>query len=734
MNNIIKTEMADFVERSYLNYSMYVILDRSLPHVADGLKPVHRRIIYAMNELGLDFKAKHKKSARTVGDVLGKYHPHGDTACYEAMVLMAQPFSYRYPIIDGQGNWGSPDDPKSFAAMRYTESKLQNYAFNLLSEIKEEAVDMKQNFDGTLLEPCLLPARVPNILLNGAFGIAVGMASSIPPHNMSEVIDATIMMIDNPDVELNALLEVIKGPDFPTNANLITNKADIAEIYKTGSGSVKLRAKYVIEDKSTIVLTDLPYQVSGEKMFEKIASMMLGKKLPMIEDLRDESDHKHPTRLVIKTKPSTDHHTLMALLFSETDLEKSYGINLNMIGLNGAPEVKNLQTILTEWLTFRRETYKRKLSYRLRKVDNRIHIVDALLIAYLNLDEVIRIIREDEHPKELLISKFSLTEIQANAILDTKLRQLAKLEEMELHGEKSDLLVKKSKLESILNSSKNLNAVIKYDLTCIKKEFGDERKSMLQEVTGDAVVSFDDLLPSEDISVILSKYGWIRSGKGHSIDGASLSYKNGDEFMSLVKTETNKQILAFDNTGRSYELSTNNLPSARGYGEPISMTIKPPAGASIIAIMEPSVAESKYLMASTLGYGFVMSGEDLATRNTKGKVVLNVGDGQALIPMQLTESHSHVVVALSDTRVLVFEICNLPMLSKGKGNKLMAVKDSSFIAVQAITPLQTVTLNINGSEQVELTPRKLLNLVGNRGSVGKRIGKKADELTSISIV
>ncbi len=732
--NIINTEMSDFVESSYLNYSMYVILDRALPHIADGLKPVHRRIIYAMNELGLDAKAKYKKSARTVGDVLGKYHPHGDTACYEAMVLMAQSFSYRYPIIDGQGNWGSPDDPKSYAAMRYTESKLQSYAYNLLSEIDEDTVDTKHNFDGTMFEPCLLPARVPNILLNGSTGIAVGMATNIPPHNMKEVIDATIMMIDNPKATLGEIMTVFNGPDFPTDANLITSKAELLDIYASGSGSVKLRAKYHSEDKTSIVLTDLPYQVSGEKMFERIAGLMTDKKLPMIDDLRDESDHKNPTRLVIKTKPNTDHDQLMSLLFSATELEKSFPINLNMIGMNGKPEVKALTDILTEWISFRRVTYTRKLNFRLSKINKRIHIVDALITAYLNLDEVIRIIREESEPKAKLMASFDLTDIQANAILDTKLRQLAKLEEMQLNNERKELIDKKNGLEKILSSQANLDKIIKLDLNTIRKDFGDERRSKLKKVTTVEPVSFDDVIPSEDITVVLSKQGWIRSGKGHSVDASSLSYKSGDELLVSIKTSTNKQLIAFDSTGRTYEISASNLPSARGYGEPISMMIKPPAGSSIISLSQPNSPEDKYMMASTIGYGFIVHASEMSTRQTKGKVMLNTGDGQAFAPVKIEESHTHIAVVLEDTRVLVFDINDLPLLTKGKGNKLISLKDGTIKSICPIGDSESIKMIINDNEEMVLSYRKLMNMVGGRGSVGKKLGKKTDVVKSASIV
>ena len=572
--NIENQPLRQFTEKAYLDYSMYVILDRALPQIGDGLKPVQRRIIYAMSELGLRNTAKYKKSARTVGDVLGKYHPHGDSACYEAMVLMAQDFSYRYPLVDGQGNWGSPDDPKSFAAMRYTESRLTPYAQLLLDELEQGTVDWTPNFDGTLEEPRLLPARLPNILLNGTTGIAVGMATDIPPHNLKEVANACIHLLDNPDATLADLCGFVKGPDFPTEAEIITAEQDIREIYRTGNGSLRMRAVYTREN-GDIVITALPHQASGSKVLEQIAEQMQAKKLPMIEDLRDESNHENPTRLVIVPRSNrVDVEALMAHLFATTDLERSYRVNLNMIGLDGKPQVKNLRTILSEWLEFRANTVRRRLQYRLDKVLGRLHILAGLLIAYLNIDEVIKIIRYEDKPKSVLMARFNLSDMQAEAILELKLRHLAKLEEMQIRTEQDELAKERDHLEALLKSKTKLHALIRKELTADAEKFGDARRSPIVKRAEAKALSEESLLTSEPVTVVLSQKGWIRSGKGHEIDGATLSYRAGDEFQAETRGRSSQPVILLDSSGRSYSLPTHSLPSARGQGEPAHQSPK----------------------------------------------------------------------------------------------------------------------------------------------------------------
>ena len=576
--NFEQLPLKEFTEKAYLDYSMYVILDRALPHIGDGLKPVQRRIVYAMSELGLTALAKYKKSARTVGDVLGKYHPHGDSACYEAMVLMAQDFSYRYPLIDGQGNWGSPDDPKSFAAMRYTESRLTAYAQTLLSELGQGTVDWTDNFDGTLKEPTLLPARLPNVLLNGTMGIAVGMATDIPPHNLREVANACLQLLDEPETPLEGLLEHIQGPDYPTDAEIITASSDIQKLYATGNGSVKMRAKYEIED-GNIVITALPHQVSGAKLLEQIAAQMLAKKLPMIEDLRDESDHENPTRLLIipKTK-RIDVDAVMSHLFATTDLEKNYRVNLNMIGLNGKPQVKNLLQILTEWISFRTETVRRRLQYRLDKVLARLHILEGLLIAYLNIDEVIAIIRHEDHPKPVLMERFALSDLQAEAILELKLRHLAKLEEMKIRGEQDELEQERQALEKTLGSERLLNRLIRKEIERDAEKYGDARRSPIVAREASQALDTSELIANEPVTIILSQKGWIRAAKGYDIEVESLNYRAGDAYLSSAKGRTTQAAYVLDSTGRVYTISTHDLPSARSQGEPLTGRLNPPAG------------------------------------------------------------------------------------------------------------------------------------------------------------
>jgi topoisomerase-4 subunit A len=620
-----------FTENAYLNYSMYVIMDRALPFIGDGLKPVQRRIVYSMSELGLNASAKFKKSARTVGDVLGKYHPHGDSACYEAMVLMAQPFSYRYPLVDGQGNWGAPDDPKSFAAMRYTESRLSKYAELLLSELGQGTVDFVPNFDGTLSEPKMLPARLPNILLNGTTGIAVGMATDIPPHNLKEVAQAAIALIERPHTTLEGLLEIVQGPDYPTDAEIITPRADIRKLYQNGRGSVRMRAVWKKED-GAVVISALPHQVSGARVLEQIASQMRAKKLPMVDDLRDESDHENPTRLVIVPRSNrVDMDQVMNHLFATTDLEKSYRVNLNMIGLDGRPAVKNLHEILSEWLVYRRDTVRRRLNYRLEKVLKRLHILEGLLVAFLNIDEVIHIIRSEDEPKPVLMSRFALSETQAEAILELKLRHLAKLEEMKIRGEQGELEKERDWLQATLGSDRRMNTLLKKELQADADAFGDERRSPLREREEAKAMNEHDMMPSEAVTIVLSQMGWVRSAKGHDIDAASLNYKAGDSFLAAAKGKSNQPVVFIDSTGRSYALDPITLPSARGQGEPLTAKLTLPPGATIERIMM-APDDRKLLMASDAGYGFICTFSDLVARNRAGKTLITLPANARVLP------------------------------------------------------------------------------------------------------
>ena len=672
-DNFEQLPLKDFAEKAYLDYSMYVILDRALPHIADGLKPVQRRIVYAMSELGLTATAKYKKSARTVGDVLGKYHPHGDSACYEAMVLMAQNFSYRYPLVDGQGNWGSPDDPKSFAAMRYTESRLTAYANSLLSELGQGTVEWSDNFDATLKEPVLLSARLPNILLNGTMGIAVGMATDIPPHNLREVAAACIQLLDEPDSTLERLFKYIKGPDYPTEAEIITSAEEIQKMYLTGGGSIKMRAIYEQED-GTIVITALPHQVSGAKLMEQIAAQMLAKKLPMIEDLRDESDHENPTRLLIIPKSKRiDVDAVMSHLFTTTDLEKSYRVNMNMIGLDGRPKVKGLRDILVEWLSFRTETVRRRLQYRLDKVLARLHILDGLLIAYLNIDEVIAIIRNEDYPKPVLMQRFGLTDSQAEAILELKLRHLAKLEEMKIRGEQDALEKERAALEKTLASKLLLNRLIRKEIERDAELYGDDRRSPI--VSRDAAVALETtaLISNEPLTIILSQKGWIRAAKGHDIEVESLNYRSGDSLLDAVKGRSTQAIYLLDSTGRSYSTTSHDLPSARTQGEPLTGRLNPPSGALFTHLLIGN-PEDWYVLASHYGYGFRVQLKDLASKNKAGKLLITLPDGaKALKPVPVQDDSELLAVVTLQGRLLIFPVADLPELARGKGNKLIQI-------------------------------------------------------------
>jgi len=706
--NYEQLPLKEFAEKAYLDYSMYVILDRALPHIADGLKPVQRRIVFAMSELGLTATAKFKKSARTVGDVLGKYHPHGDSACYEAMVLMAQNFSYRYPLVDGQGNWGSPDDPKSFAAMRYTESRLTAYAQTLLTELGQGTVEWSDNFDATLKEPVLLPARLPNILLNGTMGIAVGMATDIPPHNLREVASACIQLLDDPRSTLETLFTHIKGPDYPTDAEIITSADDIQKMYFSGGGSIKMRAKYEQED-GNIVITALPHQVSGAKLLEQIAAQMLAKKLPMIEDLRDESDHENPTRLlVIPRSKRIDADEVMSHLFATTDLEKSYRVNMNMIGLDGRPKVKGLRDILVEWLAFRTETVRKRLQYRLDKVLARLHILDALLIAYLNIDEVIAIIRTEDQPKPVLMQRFGLSDSQAEAILDLKLRHLAKLEEMKIRGEQDELEQERAALEKILGSERLLNRLIRKELVRDAEKYGDDRRSPIVARVAAQALETTALISNEPLTVILSEKGWIRAAKGHDIDVASLNYRSGDSFLDAVKCRTTQPIYILDSTGRAYSTSTHDLPSARSQGEPLTGRLNPPAGALFLHLLAGQ-PDDWYVLASHYGYGFRVQLKELLSKNKAGKQLITLPEGSKVLKPVLLRSESDMLAVVTlQGRLLIFPAAELPALVKGKGNKLIKIPTVDLKAEKDFV-LAVAALPENGALKI-IAGKRLLTL------------------------
>lgn len=717
----------EFTEKAYLDYSMYVILDRALPHVGDGLKPVQRRIVYAMSELGLSAVSKHKKSARTVGDVLGKYHPHGDSACYEAMVLMAQSFSYRYPLVDGQGNWGSPDDPKSFAAMRYTEARLGGYAQLLLQELGQGTVDWQPNFDGTLDEPVTLPARVPNVLLNGGTGIAVGMATDIPPHNLREVVAACIRLLDEPDTDVDALCEHVKGPDYPTEAEVITPASDIRQMYATGHGALRLRARWEQEGRDVIV-TALPHQVSGSRLLEQIAAQMQAKKLPMVEDLRDESDHENPTRLLITLRSNrVDADEVMQHLFATTDLEKSYRVNLNVIGLDGRPRVRNLREILTEWIEYRRRTVRRRLEWRLEKVEARLHVLEGLLIAYLNIDEVIAIIREAEHPKPALIERFGLSETQAEAILELRLRHLARLEEMKIRGEQDELAAERDGLAAILGSDKKLTKLIQSELQADAEQYGDDRRSPLVQRDAARALSQQDLVLSEPVTIVLSSKGWARAAKGHDVDPGKLSYRAGDDFADAATGRSNQLAVFLDDQGRSYSLPAHTLPSARGQGEPLTGRLQPPEGARFIHALcgEPA---RRLLLAGSDGYGFMTQLSALHGRQKAGKAVLNLGTGAAVVPpMTVQTDANRVAVATTAGRLLVFPIEQLPELARGKGNKLIDIpaarrKDGSerVAGLCTLSPEQPLVVQA-GKRALTLKGDDLVGYEGERGRRGRAL-------------
>ncbi|VXB20128.1 DNA topoisomerase IV, subunit A [Enhydrobacter sp. 8BJ] len=732
LNNPTRS-VAEFTENAYLNYAMYVIMDRALPHVADGLKPVQRRIVYAMSELGLKNTAKPKKSARTIGDVIGKYHPHGDSACYEAMVLMSQPFSYRYPLISGQGNFGSPDDPKSFAAMRYTEAKLSAYANTLLNELGQGTVDWQDNFDGTLQEPVTLPARLPNILLNGTTGIAVGMATDIPPHNLSEVVKGCIALLKKPTMTEKELAKYIPAPDLPTKAEIITSPEDLLQLYKTGRGSYKMRATYHVDDKekNLVIIDALPYQISGNKIIEQIANLINAKKLPWVTDIHDESDHQNACRIVLELRSSrVDIEPMMSHLFASTDLESNYRVNLNMIGTNGKPQVKSLLTILTEWLSVRRDTVTRRLQYRLDKIEQRLHILAGLLIAYLHIDEVIRIIREEDDPKAELMTRYDLTEIQANAILDIRLRQLARLEEIELKREQSDLELEKAQIEAYLNNPDKLTGLMIEELTADMKEHGDKRQSPIVERTEATALKETDLAPSEPVTVIVSKSGWIRSAKGHDVDAANMNYRSGDAYLAHAQGKSNEKVYLMDNTGRSYRLDAHTLPSARGQGEPLTSLLKPTGGANFVNVLMGQ-DDSKLIMASSQGYGFINTFADLDTNQKAGKNVINFDDAFSLITHQIGEQDTLVGVVSSAGHLLVYPLTELPMMKKGKGNKLIDLKDGdSVVAITTFSEGDSLSLD-SGKRTLTLKPMDIANFMGTRGRRGALLPKGFQKVSGV---
>ncbi len=740
LDGVERRSLADFTEQAYLNYSMYVIMDRALPHIGDGLKPVQRRIVYAMSELGLSADSKHKKSARTVGDVLGKFHPHGDSACYEAMVLMAQPFSYRYTLVDGQGNWGAPDDPKSFAAMRYTEARLSRYSEVLLSELGQGTVDWVPNFDGTLDEPATLPARLPNLLLNGTTGIAVGMATDVPPHNLREVAAACVRLLDEPGATVEQLCEHVQGPDYPTEAEIVTPRADLLKIYETGRGSVRMRAVYRVED-GDIVVTSLPHQVSGAKVLEQIATQMQAKKLPMVADLRDESDHENPCRIVIIPRSNrVDADELMQHLFATTELESSYRVNTNVIGLDGRPQVKNLKTLLSEWLTYRIGTVRRRLQFRLDKVEKRLHLLEGLLVAFLNLDEVIHIIRTEDQPKPVLMARFELSELQADYILDTRLRQLARLEEMKIRGEQDELAKERDKLLALLGSEAKLKKLVRKELLEDAETYGDDRRSPIVARAEARALSENELLPSEPITVVISEKGWARCAKGHDIDATGLSYKAGDGFRAASVGRSNQYAVFIDSTGRSYSLAAHSLPSARGQGEPLTGRLTPPPGASFECVLLPD-DEALYVIASDAGYGFVVKGEDLQAKNKAGKALLSLPVGARVVAPRPLKSRDQdwLAAVTTEGRLLVFPVRDLPQLGKGKGNKIIGIPGDrvasrdEYLTDLAVLPEGATLILQAGKRTLSLRADDLEHYKGERGRRGNKLPRGFQRVDSLLV-
>ena len=740
-DGIEQIALKTYTQQAYLNYSMYVINDRALPNIGDGLKPVQRRIIYAMSELGLKASAKFKKSARTIGDVIGKFHPHGDSACYEAMVLMAQSFTYRYPLVDGQGNWGSQDDPKSFAAMRYTESRLQGYADVLLGELGQGTVEWKANFDGTLEEPEVLPARLPNVLLNGGSGIAVGMATDIPPHNLREVAAACIYLLDKPKATVKDICKFIKGPDYPTEAELITPKSEIEELYNTGRGSLKARATYVKEN-GEILINALPYQVSGAKVLEQIAAQMQKKKLPMVVDLRDESDHENPTRIIIVPKSNrVDIDAIMSHLYSTTDLEKNYRVNFNMIGIDKRPQVKDIASLLKEWIQFRTETVRRRLQFRLDKIIDRMHILDGLLIAFLNIDEVIKIIRKEDKPKPALIKKFKISDRQAEAILELKLRQLAKLEEIKITTEQKELAVERKTLEQLLSSAARLKTFIKGEIKADAEKFGDARRTPIVQREEAKAFSQTELISTEPVTIVLSERGWMRAAKGHEVDPASLQYKSGDAFKIAARGKSNQLAIFMDSTGRAYSLAAHSLPSARGQGEPVSGKVNPPSGATFEGVVIGD-DDKDVLLASDAGYGFVGKVGDLISKNKSGKAVLRPPKGgKVLAPRMVDNYKKDLIVAITNEgRMLMFPISELPRLAKGKGNKIISIPTARvadrlefIVALTVLSEDDTLTVHA-GKRHHNLKPADLLHYKGERGRRGNKLPRGFQNVDRVEVI
>ena len=730
-----------YTQQAYLNYSMYVINDRALPNLCDGLKPVQRRIVYAMSELGLKASAKFKKSARTIGDVIGKFHPHGDSACYEAMVLMAQPFTYRYPLVDGQGNWGSQDDPKSFAAMRYTESRLQGYADVLLAELGQGTVEWKPNFDGTLDEPEILPARLPNVLLNGGSGIAVGMATDIPPHNLNEVAEACIYVLDNPKATVTDICKIIKGPDYPTEAELVTPHSEILELYNTGRGSLKARATYVIEN-GEIVINALPYQVSGSKILEQIAAQMQKKKLPMVVDLRDESDHENPTRIVIVPRSNrVDYDSVMSHLFSTTDLERSYRVNFNMIGINKRPQVKDIATLLKEWLEFRTSTVRRRLQFRLDKILDRLHILDGLLIAYLNIDEVIKVIRKEDKPKPALIKQFKISERQAEAILELKLRQLAKLEEIKIRAEQKELNDESKTLDQLLKSAAKLKTFIKNEIKADAEKFGDARRTPLVAREEAKAFSETELISTEPVTIVLSERGWVRAAKGHDVDPVALQYRSGDSFKLAARGKSNQLAIFMDSTGKAYSLPAHSLPSARGQGEPLSGRVTAPSGASFRGVVIGE-DDKDVLIASDAGYGFVAKVGDLISKNKTGKNILRLPKGSLVLPTLLLNDYDKdfVVAVSNEGRMLMFSLNQLPKLAKGKGNKIISIPSARVadrlefvVAIMVLSADDGLTVHA-GRRHHNLKPADLQHYCGERGRRGNKLPRGFQNVDHIEVI
>tara|TARA_B100001248_G_scaffold258925_1_gene244053 strand:+ start:347 stop:2593 length:2247 start_codon:yes stop_codon:yes gene_type:complete len=728
-NQFNSISLKKYAEESYLNYAMYVILDRALPNVGDGLKPVQRRILYAMSELGLDSSSKYKKSARTVGDVIGKFHPHGDSAAYEAMVLMAQNFSFKYPLVDGQGNWGSQDDPKSFAAMRYTESKLTNFANLLISELKSGTVDWQPNFDGSLLEPVIFPAKIPMILLNGTSGIAVGMATDIPSHNINEVIDVTIKILENPKSELKDLLKIVKGPDFSNSASIVASSDELFEMYSSGRGGFKIQAKW-IQEKNKIIINALPYQASGSKILEQIAEQMINKKLPMVVDLTDEGDHEEPIRLVVTLKSNrVNAEDVMNHLYASTDLQKTYRMNMNLISLKGGPRVFSLVDFLKEWIAFRKRTVMRKLEHRLDQVNDRLHILEGLLTIFLDIDKVIKIIRNSDEPKKELIKAYKLSDVQANAILEIRLRQLAKLEQIKIENERNELVSEQSEIEKILKSKSKLKTLIKNELNEIKELFGEDRKSPIINSSNAKVFSEEETIVTEPITIVLSKGGWVRSAKGHDIDPNTLSYRGDDSLQDFARGRSNQLAVFLDSNGKSYSIQSHSLPSARGMGEPITGRLNADSGVQFVSAIIGAEG-NKFLIMNTAGYGYISEYQNMISNKKTGRAFMRLPDNAKMLKaIPIRDNHSHIAAVSNIGKLLIFKIKELPILGKGKGNKIINIpKDKlasgeEFMAhAQLLEDDSSLRIEV-GKRSVTLKPKDWSEYILSRAKRGKKVGK-----------